>query len=138
MTNLRVTVSSPNSCQTLALNEGLLTDDFKCGEKQRWQAVQLWLSVKCLKCCYLSNSHIKPGYFCIKSSQKARRNAPRGLTLPHLGGGGFCLPSPGKRSAIARFSAAFLMFGKPLIQFDTVCRAVARFFVPGGGGGGSA
>ena len=89
-------------------------------------AIQLSLSVKCLKCCYLSNSHIKPWYFCIKSSRKARRNAPKGLTLPHLGG--FAPPSPGKCSAIARFSSAFLMFGKPLIQF---AGAVARFFVPG-------
>ena len=27
----------------------LLTDNRKCVEKQRWQAIQFWLSVKCLK-----------------------------------------------------------------------------------------
>ena len=43
--------------------------------------------------------------------------------------GGILPPSPGKRSAIARLSSAFLIFGKPLIQL-----AVARFFVPGGPG----
>ena len=72
--------------------------------------------------CEMSQAMI----FLYQKFTKSVKNCSQGFspTSP----GGILPPSPGKRSAIARFSSAFLMFGKPLIQF---AGAVARFFVPG-------